>query len=187
MRKVIVQEFVTIDGFAAGQQDELDFMPQEFSTGTKNSIENNQLAFIKTIDTMILGRNTYRMFEAYWPNSTERIAPGLNALARYVVSETLEQAAWGNLEPASIIKKDVDKEISKLKSQAGKDIVIWGSLALAQSLFNTDVIDEYQFIICPAILSSGRKLFTDDRKLLKLNLLETKTFDDGCVLLRYSR
>lgn len=187
MRKVIVQEFVTIDGFAAGPQDELDFMPQEFSTGTKNSTENNQLQFIATIDTMILGRNTYRMFEAYWPNATDRIAPGLNALTRYVVSESLEQAVWGNLEPAVIIKKDAEKEIEKLKAQAGKDIVIWGSLSLAQSLFNSDVIDEYQFIVCPAVLNKGRKLFTDDSNLFKLNLLETKAFDDGCVLLRYSR
>jgi dihydrofolate reductase len=186
MRKVIVQEFMTIDGFAAGKNDELDFMPASFSTDSENNIENNQLQLIDTIDTMILGRTTYKMFEDYWPNSDEAIAPGLNALKKYVVSESLEQAPWGNLEPVSILKKDVVNEIKKLKTQAGKDIIIWGSLSLVQSLFNKNVIDEYQFIICPAVLSNGRKLFIDDSTMLKLHLLETKTFDDGYVLLRYS-
>jgi len=186
MRKVIVQEFMTIDGFAAGKNDELDFMPASFSTDSENNIENHQLRLIETIDTMILGRTTYTMFEAYWPNSDEPIALGLNALKKHVVSASLEQAPWGNQEPVSIVKKDVVNEIKKLKMQAGKDIIIWGSLSLVQSLFNSDIIDEYQFIICPAVLSNGRKLFTDDGKLLKLHLLETKTFDDGHVLLSYT-
>lgn len=186
MKRVIVQEWVTVDGFAAGENNELDFMRPELSNDSENSVEQNQLQFIETIDTMLLGLNTYRMFEAYWPGSKDRIAPGLNALKKYVCSETLEQAPWGNLDKASVIKKDAEREIGKLKKQAGKDIVIWGSLSLVQSLFNSDIIDEYQFIVCPSILGKGRKLFTEDSKILNMNLLETKTFDGGCVLLKYA-
>lgn len=187
MRRVIVQEWVTVDGFAAGENDELDFMPQGLANDPGNSLEQNQLQFIKTIDTMLLGLNTYRMFEAYWPGSKDRIAPGLNALNKYVCSETLEQAPWGNFEEASIIKKDTEKEIARLKEQAGKDIVIWGSLSLVQSLFNSDIIDEYQLIVCPSVLGKGRKLFREDSRIMSMNLLDAKSFNDGCVLLKYAR
>lgn len=186
MKRVIVQEWVTVDGFAAGENDELDFMPRQWSNDSKNSVEQHQLQFIETIDTMLLGLITYRMFEAYWPGSNDRIASGLNALNKYVCSETLEQAPWGNFQGASIIKRDAEKEIARLKEQAGKDIVIWGSLSLVQSLFNSDIIDEYQLIVCPSVLGKGRKLFTEDSKIMNMNLLESKTFDDGCVLLKYA-
>ncbi|WP_316815246.1 dihydrofolate reductase family protein [Pedobacter nyackensis] len=187
MRRVIVQEWITIDGFAAGENDELDFMPNQFSSTSKNSIENHQLQFIQTIDTMLLGLKTYRMFEAYWPNSGDAIAGGLNALNKYVFSETLDQAPWGNSQKAAIINTGAEKKIAALKGKPGKDIVIWGSLSLVQSLFNTDVIDEYQFFLCPTILGKGRKLFTDDSKLMNMHLMESKAFDDSCVFLRYCR
>jgi len=187
MRRVIVQEWVTIDGFAAGENDELDFMPAQFSSKSKNSVEHNQLEFMQTIDTMLLGLKTYQMFEAYWPPSKDSIADGLNALTKYVFSETLEQAPWGDSEEATIIKTDAEKRIAKLKEGAGKDIVIWGSLSLVQSLFNSDIIDEYQFFLCPSVLGKGRKLFTSDSRILNLHLLESKTFEDGCILLRYGR
>lgn len=187
MRRVIVQEWVTVDGFAAGENNELDFMSLVESNSSLNSLEKNQLEFIETVDTMLLGLNTYKLFEAYWPMSKDNIAPGINALNKYVCSETLEQAPWGNLDSAVLIQKNTEKEIANLKAQTGKDIVIWGSLTLVQSLFNSDIIDEYQFIVCPSILGKGKKVFTEDSKLLNMTLLESKTFDGGCVLLRYAR
>lgn len=185
MRKVIVQEFVTIDNFAAQQDKGLGFMPQTAPNDQENTAEKNQLRFIETLDTMIMGRNTYEMFRQYWPSATEIIAPKLNALRKIVFSSTLDEAPWGDFEPATLSFVDAREEIARLKELPGKDIVIWGSLTLVRSLYGSGVIDEYSLIICPAILEKGIRLFTEGSAMNDLELIETKTFTRGFIQLRY--
>ena len=183
MRKLIAQEFVTLDNFAAGLHDELDFMPQTTPGDWTDSVEQNQWDFVQTIDTMILGRNTYQMFADYWPCATERMAPVINALNKFVCSRTLRDAPWGDSGSVSIIHNDIPKQIEELKKQPGKDIVIWGSIALVQSLCETQLVDEYQFIISPVILGAGKKLFPE--RQLDLEFGDAKVLEGGYLLLKY--
>lgn len=184
MRKLIVQEFVTLDNFAAGLHDELDFMPQTTTGDWTDSVEQHQWDFVQTVDTMILGRRTYKMFAEYWPNATERMTPAINALNKFVCSGTLSDASWGETESANILRTDIPEQISELKKMPGKDIVIWGSLTLVQSLCETKLIDQYHFIVSPVILGTGKKLFPE--RQLDLEFGEAKVLEGGYLILKYA-
>ena len=157
MRKVILQEFVTLDGLAAGPNDSVDFVPA--STRGDHTFGREQLAFIDTIDTILLGRVTYQMFAGYWPQVTEGddkpFADKLNAIPKVVFSKTLDRAPWGTWNDARIVKTNPTEEVAQLKKQAGKDMVVWGSISLAQSLIAASLIDEYRMVVCPLVIGRG--------------------------------
>jgi len=186
MRKVILQEFVSADGFAADAEGKVDYVPASMS-GDK-SFGDRQLDFIDSVDTMLLGRVTYEMFVAYWPNvksgEDKQFAGKVNATPKVVFSTTLGRAPWGDWDNARIVRTNAVEEIRKLKAQPGKDMVLWGSISLAQSLMDADQIDEYQLIVCPLVFGRGRQLF---RGPSKMKLLKSRSFDGGAVLLSYSR
>lgn len=188
MRKVILQEFVTLNGLAAGQDDSVDFVPA--STAGDQSFGQRQMGFIDSIDTMLLGRVTYKMFAEYWPKVTagedKPFADKLNALMKIVFSQTIDRAPWGAWDDAAIVRSGAAKEVAKLKQQSGKDVVIWGSISLAQSLMKEGLIDEYQLIVCPVVLGRGKPLFRDNVDPLDMTLLNTRSFDRGTVLLAYA-
>lgn len=184
MKKLILQEFVSLNGFAIGPNGSIDFIPAA-SAGDK-SFGRNQETFIDSIDTILLGRVTYEMFSQYWPNVTsgddKPFADRLNAIPKVVVSRTLQRAPWGTFDEAAIVRGSAADEVAKLKREEGKDIVLWGSISLAQSLMKDRLIDEYQLVVCPTTLGGGRPLFERD---LDLRLVNTRTFDRGAVLLAY--
>src|SRR5690606_20566924 len=103
-------------------------------------------------------------------------------LSKVVVSSTLKSAPWGWWGAAEIVKDSVAKRIGDLKKQAGKDIVVWGSLELSYELLRNGLIDEIQLRVCPAAIGSGLPALAGQ---LDLKLLEAKTYDEGMVLLRY--
>jgi dihydrofolate reductase len=187
MSNVILQEFVSLDGLAAGPKDSVDFIPA--STKGDRAFGERQMGFLDSIDTILLGRVTYEMFAGYWPNVTsgddKPFADKLNAIPKVVFSRTLARAPWGEWNDARIVKSAAGKEVAKLKQAAGKGMVIWGSISLAQSLINDGLIDEYQLIVCPVVLGSGKPLFRDGDSL-DMKLLKTKSFDRGAVLLAYT-
>jgi dihydrofolate reductase len=187
MRKVTLQEFVSLDGLVAGPNDSVDFVPA--STAGDQSLGRQQMAFIDSIDAIVLGRVTYEMFAGYWPNVTsgedKPFADKLNAIPKIVFSKTLDRAPWGQWDDARIVKDSAAKEVAKLKQKSGKGIVIWGSISLAQSLMSERLIDEYQLIVCPIVLGSGKRLFRDADSFAT-KLLNTKLFDRGSVLLAYT-
>ena len=186
MRKVILQEFVSLDGLASGPNGSVDFVPK--STQGDRSFGVRQMAFIDAIDTILLGRATYQMFAAHWPKVTsgddKRFADMLNATPKVVFSSTLERAPWGAWDPATIAK-DPAAEVARLKQRAGKDMVIWGSISLAQSLIDEKLVDEFQLVVCPVVLGSGTALFPHSGSSLDMQLLNTRSFDRGTVLLTY--
>ncbi len=187
MRKVILQEFITLDGLAAGPNDSVDYVPAS-NRGDKSVIEE-QFKLMNSIDTILLGRVTYQMFAGHWPKITKGkekpFADKLNSIPKIVFSNTLESAPWGDWEEAKIVKTAAVKEIAKLKRRPGKNMVIWGSISLAQSLIKEDLIDEYRLVMCPIVLGSGRPLFLDEVDSFGLKLVEAKTFDRGAVQLKY--
>jgi dihydrofolate reductase len=189
MRKVILQEFITLDSLAAGPDDSVDFVPA--STKGDESFGREQVKLMNTVDTILLGRKTYQMFAAYWPKVTKgkekAFADKLNGLPKIVFSKTLESAPWGDWQEAEIVSNEATKEIAKLKRRSGKNMVIWGSISVAQSLIREGLIDEYRLVMCPVVLGDGRPLFLDkDKKdAFGLKLLEAKKFDLGAVQLKY--
>lgn len=124
MRRLIAQEFVTLDGLAAGPQGEVDFIPA--ATAGDAKVAENQMRFIDTIDTIVLGCTTYEMFAGYWPTATgedKPFADKLNATPKIVFSKTLNRAPWGSWDEATISRDDPREEIPRLRQQEGKDLV----------------------------------------------------------------
>lgn len=179
MRKLILQEFVSLDGFAADAQGTTQFFEQkgDFS----KDIDEDLLQFIKSIDTILLGANTYRMFVDFWPTATtdqEIVVDELNKRPKLVFSNSLKTVQWGKWDNASVVSGDAATAVRKLKQQPGKDMVLWGSLSLAQSLIQAGVIDEVQLRVLPKALGAGKPLFTAP---MNLKLKDTRTYDSGVV------
>jgi len=185
MRRVILQEFVSLDGLAAGAKNSVDFVPK--ATKGDRSFGDEQVKLIDSVDTILLGSVTYRMFSEYWPNvkngEEKPFADKLNATRKIVFSSTLSRAPWGSWEDAAIVKGSAAKEVATLKQQSGKDLVLWGSISVAQALMIERLIDEFRLVVCPVVLGEGRPLFRDDVDSYVLQFRDAKTFDRGAVLL----
>lgn len=188
MRKLVVQEFVTLNGLAAGPHGSVDFVPA--STQGDQAFGREQVAFIDTIDTILLGRVTYGMLAGYWPHVTagseKLFADKLNATPKVVFSRTLDRAPWGTWDEARIVSGAPADEVGNLKRQSGKDIAVWGSISLVRSLITGGLVDEYRLIVCPVVLGGGRPLF-DDGPSLTMTLVSARTLDLGAVALTYAR
>ena len=187
MRRLILQEFVSLDGLANGPNESVDFVPRATKGDHRFGLE--QMKLLESIDTILLGSVTYRMFAGYWPNVTagdeKAFADKLNSTPKVVFSNTLDRAPWGSWEDARIVKKSPATEVTRLKQQPGKHIVLWGSISVAQSLMNEKLIDEYRLVVCPVVLGEGRPLFREG-EAYEMRLQEAKTFDCGAVLLNYT-
>ena len=188
MKKVILQEFVSVDGLAAGPNDSVDFVPA--SNQGDQGFGQRQMEFLDSIDTILLGRVTYEMFAGHWPNvppgPDKPFADKLNAIPKVVFSKTLRRAPWGPYPEAKVIKTSAAKEVAKLRQGSGKDMVLWGSISLAQSLMGEGLIDEYQLIVCPLVLGTGRPLFAEKKDSVTMKLVTTQSFNRGSVLLAYT-
>ena len=184
VRKLIVQQWVTVDHIAAEEDGGLSFVSGEpFSDTNTSTFKTNLMGFIDSVDTMILGANTYAQSRDYWPRAEEQGEYGekLNNLTRFVASSKLNDAPWGDY-PASTVTRDPVATIRKLKEQGGKDIWLWGSLTLMHSLLDAGVVDEVRMLVCPATRGKGTRMF-EDRQDLKP--VEATLFENGVVLLRY--
>jgi dihydrofolate reductase len=182
MRRLIFQEYVTLDGYAAGPDGGLEF----FDTIAEHADVDN-LALLETVDTMLLGAETYRLFVSFWPTSAsaeEAIAPKLNALRKVVVSTTLDSAPWGSYEPATLVRDAVDA-VRQLRGEDGKDIILWGSIMLFHTLLSARLVDEVQLRVCPVLLGAGKSVFPSGGSAIGLELIEARPWAKGGVLLRY--
>jgi dihydrofolate reductase len=177
MRKVIVSNLMSLDGFFEGPNHELDWfvVDQEFFEYARD--------MLRGVDTILFGRKTYQHMADYWPSApADEIADQMNNLPKIVFSRTLESAEWQN---STLVKNDAVAEISKLKQLPGKDMVILGSASLASFLLQRGLIDEYRVILNPVLLGSGSPLFQDVKQRLRLKLSRTKLFGSGVVVLYY--
>jgi dihydrofolate reductase len=142
---------------------------------------------VHTSGAFLMGRTTYEMLGGYWStqkNNEFGIADRLNSEPKYVVSTTLKggDAFWN---PTTIISDNVVDEIRKLKEEPGKDLIIFGSGTLVESLMDKDVIDEYRILVQPIVAGGGKRFFKDGQPMTGLKLLKSATLPQGVTLLRY--
>ena len=152
MRKIIVQEMITVDGFFAGTKGEIDWhnVDAEFN--------DFAISMLTTADTLLFGRTTYDLMASYWPTQAgieddPVVAERMNSLQKVVISKTLQNAEWNNSMVLSEINKN---EIMKMKEAPGKDILIFGSGTIVSALTKLGLVDEYRLIVNPVILGEGK-------------------------------
>jgi dihydrofolate reductase len=181
MRKLIMFNAVTIDGFFAGPNGEIDWhnVDAEFN--------DFAIAQLDATDGLIFGRVTYQLMAGYWPTPAAIgddpiVAGKMNALPKFVCSRTLDKADWNNTR---LLKANAVGEIATLKQQPGRDLFLFGSANLASSLTPLGLIDEYRIMVMPVVLGSGKPLFENVRERMRFKLANSKTFRSGNVLLYY--
>ena len=188
MRRVIVSEFVLLDGVMEAPET----WTLQFGSEEQERYKFDELA---AADALLLGRTTYEGFAAAWPGMMDQYegprraklgeyAAMMNGYPKYVVSTTLEEPlGWNN---STLIEGNVAEGVSDLKRQDGKNILVFGSGQLVNTLMRHDLVDEYRIMVFPIVLGSGKRLFGDGSGTTKaLRLVDTKTFASGVVVLSY--
>jgi dihydrofolate reductase len=179
MRKVVSWLFISLDGVVEA--------PNEWQFDV---MDNDMIAAITSLteaeDAMLMGRVTYQDWLPFWPTSTdEPYASHINKIPKYVVSRTLEEVEWGKWEKPTLIRDNLATEIHKLKGQSGKNIGVSGSPTLVRSLLQENLLDELQLMIHPVLVGKGKRLFTQDVNLKRLQLVDSKVTGTGVVIVTY--
>ncbi len=183
--RIVVSQYVSVDGVIedpVGMEGSgLGDWTSPYDRGPEGSRFKHEELLAS--DAVLLGRLTYDGFAAVWPtvNDPEGFAARMNSLPKFVVSTTLKRAEWSN---STIISKGVAGEVAGLKKQPGRDIIVYGSGQLVQTLIQHDLVDEYRLMVYPVALGRGKRLFGDGSGA-KLTLTDTRTFGSGIVLLCY--
>jgi dihydrofolate reductase len=184
MRRIIVSMNVTVDGFMADANGGLDWQFNYWNSDMARLLGEQ----LSRADTILLGRNTYNAMANYWPKvaggfglSRDDIAYAtlMNDYPKIVCSTKLKQAEWNN---SFVIKTDILQELTKLKQQDGKDIMVYGSRKLVQYLTQEELIDELQLWVYPTSLGRGLSLFKQN---LRMHLVHARQFPSGVVVLTY--
>lgn len=189
MRKIIVLEFVSLDGVIqapGGPQEDTD---GNFKYGgwivpyfDERSGDIMQEQMSRT-HALLLGRKTYEIFASYWPTH-ESAWPGINSATKYVVSDTLTASLWDN---TVIIKDNVVEEIRSLKQQDGPDLQVYGSSRLLQTLLKHDLADELLLKIFPVTLGTGKRLFGEGTLPAAFTLTHSEATPRGVIVANYER
>jgi dihydrofolate reductase len=177
MQKVIMWNFITLEGFFEGPDKwQIDWFRYD------NELEQYIIETQLSADTLLFGRVTYEGMAAYWPTAQGPIADFMNRVPKVVFSRTLENAGWNNTR---LVKENVPEEVSQLKQRAAGEIFLFGSAQIASTLIQHGLIDEYRLGINPVIIGGGTPLFKSSPNRLNLTLLETRIFKSGLVILHY--
>jgi dihydrofolate reductase len=191
MSRVVVSEFLTLDGVmqAPGDSDEdkegdfqhggwqMPYIDDAFGEAVTKGFE--------AAGGLLLGRTTYEIFAAYWPNqpADDPFAAKLNEMPKHVASTTLgEPLKWNN---STVLKGDVAEAVAKLKEEPGKDLMVIGSGLLAQTLMRHGLVDEYQLMIHPIVVGGGKRLFGDLGVKIPLKVVDSTTSSTGVLIVTY--
>lgn len=185
MRKLKLQVQVTIDGFVAGPNGELDWMT--FGNDDRLSARINELT--DSSDTILLGRKMTDGFVDYWtsvlenPDSPEySFAQKMVNIPKVVFSKTVTESRWAN---AIVANGDIVEEIEKLKNGEGKDIIVYGGAEFVGNLIKNNLIDEYHFFVNPVAIGKGLRIFENIDDKMRLKLVGSESFDCGETELIY--
>ena len=189
MRKVVVSEFVSLDGVIEDPGGAGEFDRGGWSFRSDRGPEGDRFKFdeLAAADALLLGRKTYEGFAAAWPQMEEQTGDygaWMNGYPKHVASTTLEEPLeWNN---STLIERDVAEGVARLKRQDGKDILVFGSGELVRTLMQHDLIDEYRLMVFPIVVGKGKRLFGDVGEARDLRLVDTKQVgQDGVLILTY--
>ena len=182
MRKLIMWNFITLDGYFEGDKN-WDLSFHESIWGLE--LEKISIEQLKSADFLVFGRVTYEGMAAYWKTAEgEGEVTGLmNNIPKLVFSRTLKSVDWNN---TTLVKGDASAEISKLKTEGNKNIFVFGSANLSETFIKDNLFDEYRIGIAPVILGSGRPLFRKGISSKKMALVSTQQLSTGGVILKYT-
>lgn len=181
MRKLIMWNIVTLDGYFEGNQNwDLPFHNVIWG----EELKKLSLEQLHAADYLVFGRVTYEGMAAHWPKAEGEIAGLMNKIPKLVFSTTLKTADWNN---TTLIRGNASAEIRKLKEQNGRDLYVFGSASLSETLINDDLFDEYRIGIAPVILGSGRPLFRKGIASKNLTLVSSQQLSTGGVVLKYTK
>ena len=191
MRKVIVNEFLALDGTAqAPGGPEEDTSGGFRHGGWHMQYGDDGSGVAKLIDEaggFLLGRRTYEIFAGYWPNApeeTQAIAEPLNTKPKHVASKTLTGSLeWQN---ATVLEGDLPEAVAALKQEDGGDLLVIGSTALVQSLIQHGLVDEFRLMIDPLLVGGGKRIFPDDGELRPLRLVDHRATSTGVLIATYA-
>ncbi len=183
MRKIIVTEFITLDGVVEAPGGNETPHPHggwqtKFQSPEAGKYKVDELS---SVDALLLGKNTYDTFAGYWPTQTGVFADPINKMPKYVVSRSLQKVDWNN----SHILRDVAKDVAALKKSDGGNILVYGSATLVKALLHHDLIDELRLMMYPVSIGGGLRLFDDGRELKKFGLKHSHATDNGILILEY--
>ncbi|PWT79163.1 MAG: pyrimidine reductase [Bacteroidetes bacterium] len=187
MRKIIVTEFITLDGVVeapGGNETSHPHGGWQFQNSEYRSPETGKYKAdeIAGVEALLLGRNTYEHFAGYWPKQTGGpFADRINELPKYVVSQSLKKVDWNN----SHILRDVAKDVAALKNTNGGDILVYGSATLVKALLHHDLMDELRLMVFPLSIGGGLRIFDDNRELKKFKLKNSRVFGNGVLILEF--
>jgi len=134
---------------------------------------------------MLLGANTYKMFADYWPKAIKEdsnVTEAMNSIPKIVFSKSLKEVQWCGYGNISLVSDDAVAHIKSLKEAGDKNMIVWGSLSLAQSLLKANLFDEIQLMVVPVAIGKGYKLFPEENKFFPLKLTGQKKFAKGEML-----
>ena len=180
MRRLVLINMVSLEGFYEGpgegfQKIDWHLVDDDWNDMSVETLDNS--------DAILFGRITYEGFRSFWPTQDDPIAQRINAKRKYVASKTLREAGWTN---ASILQGSLKSSIESLKAEPGKQIIIYGSGKLAQSLTVLGLIDEYHLAIAPVALGDGSPLFEPKAPRLNLKLRSAKPQKTGVIYAIYT-
>lgn len=184
-RKLKLQVQMSLDGCIAGPNNEMEWLVWNWDEKLKEYV--NKLH--EPVDTILLGRKMTNEFISYWNNVLDKpddpeyiFAKKMIETPKVVFSKTLKKSESPNTEIAT---GDLKEEITNLKNQNGKDIIVYGGASFDSSLIRENLIDEYYLFVNPVVIGNGKTIFKDLKEVRNLSLIESITFDSGIVLLHY--
>jgi dihydrofolate reductase len=184
MGKVVVSQFITLDGVVEDPGGSEDFDRGGWAFDFDRGPEGDQFKLdeVMASEALLLGRVTYEGFAAAWPSRTDEFgfADKFNNMPKYVVSTTLEDPEWNN---STVISGDVAEAVSALKRDVEGDILVNGSVQLVQTLIEHDLVDEYRLMVFPTVLGAGKRLFGETSDALALRLVDAKPAGETFILI----
>lgn len=185
MRKLKLQVQITLDGYMAGPNGEMDFMTWNWDEALKQYVQN----LTNPVDTIVLGRKLAEGFIPYWAavaneegNPEQDAGKKFTDTPKVVFTKTLTESHWSNTVLAT---GDLKSEIEKLKHESGNDIIVYGGSAFVSSLLEQELIDDIHLFISPVVIGNGLPLFKKREQKQHLQLVQAQAFDCGIVVLHY--
>jgi dihydrofolate reductase len=184
MGRIVVTEFASLDGVVEDPAGSEGFKQGGWSFEFSRGEEGDRFKLDETLgsEALLLGRVTYDGFADAWPPRDGEFADKFNSMPKYVVSSTLKDPGWNN---STVLSGDVPSEVSALRERLDGDIVVHGSVRLAQTLLEHDLVDELRLMVFPVVVGSGKRLFGETTDKKPLRLVDSRVVGDGVAILVY--